>query len=146
MSSASRRTGVEIARPIARDEDLARKREILGSIPGLGPIAAALILTVPPEIVPLDRRQAGRRAGLVPHSRESRQWTGKSLISGGRPPLRDAPALVAMRFNPDLKAEYAALREVGKPAKVASVTLMRKLIETASALVKADRNRTRKPA
>lgn len=51
-----------------------------------------------------------------------------------------------MRFKPDLKAEYAALREAGKPAKVASVTLMRKLIETANALVKADRNRTRKPA
>jgi len=53
--------------------------------------------------------------------------------------LRDAlymPALVAMRFNPDLKAKYTALREAGKPAKVA---IMRKLLETANALVKADR-------
>ena len=49
------------------------------------------------------------------------------------------PALVAMRFNPDLKAKYAALRETGKPAKVAIVAVMRKLIETANALVKADR-------
>ena len=41
------------------------------------------------------------------------QWKGKSFISGGRKPLRDAlymPALVAMRFNPDLKAKYTALR------------------------------------
>jgi transposase len=44
-----------------------------------------------------------------------------------------------MRFNPDLKAKYAALREAGKPAKVAIVAVMRKLIETANALVKADR-------
>jgi transposase len=53
------------------------------------------------------------------------------------------PALVAMRFNPDLKAKYAALRDAGKPAKVAIVAIvavMRKLIETVSALVKADRN------
>ena len=49
------------------------------------------------------------------------------------------PALVAMRYNPDLKAKYEALRAVGKPAKVAIVAIMRKLIETANALVKADR-------
>ena len=56
--------------------------------------------------------------------------------------IRDAlymPALVAMRFNPDLKAKYNALREAGKPAKVALTTLMRKLIELAKTLVKADR-------
>ena len=75
-------------------------------------------------------------------SRESGTWKGKSFISGGRKPLRDAlymPALVAMRFNPDLKAKYTQLRAAGKPAKVAIVTLMRKLIETANALIKADR-------
>ena len=103
---------------------------------------AAAILAFLPEIGTLARKQAGSLAGLVPHSRESGQWKGKSFISGGRKPLRDAlymPALVAMRFNPDLKAKYTALREAGKPAKVALVALMRKLIETANALVKADR-------
>ena len=50
------------------------------------------------------------------------------------------PVLVAMRFHPDLKAKDHALRDAGKPAKLAIVTLMRKLIETANALVKADRN------
>ncbi|WP_282957557.1 transposase [Oceanicella actignis] len=112
------------------------------SIPGLGPIVAAAILAFLPEIGSLGRKQAGSLAGLVPHRRESGQWKGKSFISGGRKPLRDAlymPALVAMRFNPDLKAKYTALREAGKPAKVALVALMRKLIETANALVKADR-------
>jgi transposase len=139
----------EIARHIASDQALQRKREILCSIPGLGPIAAALILTFLPEIGTLDRKQAGSLAGLVPHSRESGQWKGKSFISGGRKPLRDAlymPALVAMRFNPDLKSKYTALREAGKPAKVAIVTLMRKLLETANALVKADRTWTPKSA
>ena len=48
-------------------------------------------------------------------------------------------ALVAMRFSPDLKAKYTALRAAGKPAKVAIVAVMRKLLETANALVKADR-------
>ncbi len=42
----------EIARRIAEDKPVARNREILCSIPGLGPIAAALILTFPPETGP----------------------------------------------------------------------------------------------
>lgn len=139
----------EIARRIAEDTTSARKRDILSSIPGIGQIAAAAILTFLPEIGTLGRKQAGSLAGLVPHNRESGQWKGKSFISGGRKPLRDAlymPALVAMRFNPDLKAKYQQLREAGKPAKIALVALMRKLIEIANALVKADRLWTEKPA
>lgn len=139
----------EIARRIAEDTTSARKRDILSSIPGIGQIAAAAILTFLPEIGTLGRKQAGSLAGLVPHNRESGQWKGKSFISGGRKPLRDAlymPALVAMRFNPDLKAKYLQLREAGKPAKIALVALMRKLIEVANALVKADRLWVEKPA
>lgn len=132
----------EISKLIDANESTARQRDIVRSIPGLGQIATAAILTFLPEIGTLDRRQVGSLAGLVPYNRDSGQWKGKSFISGGRKPLRDAlymPALVAMRFNPDLKAKYAALRAAGKPAKVAIVAVMRKLIETANALVKADR-------
>jgi len=128
----------EIARLIAEDCAMVRAREILCSIPGIGPVAAALILAFLPEIGRLDSKQA---ASLAAFSRESGQWTGRSFISGGRKPLRDAlymPALVAMRFNPDPKVKYTQLREAGKPAKVAIVALMRKLLLTANALVKAD--------
>ncbi|MGG9998876.1 IS110 family transposase [Pseudovibrio ascidiaceicola] len=137
----------EIAKRLAEDEQAARKNEILCSIPGLGQISAAVILTFLPEIGMLDRKQAGSLAGLVPYNRESGTRKGKSFISGGRKPLRDAlymPALVAMRFNPDLKAKYTQLRDAGKPAKVAIVAIMRKLLETANALVKADRIWTKK--
>jgi len=132
----------EIAKRISENEAMARKREILRSIPGLGQVAAAAILTFLPELGMMGRKQLGSLAGLAPHARQSGQWKGRSFISGGRKPLRDAlymPALVAMRFNPDLKAKYTALRDAGKPAKVAIVALMRKLLETANALVKADR-------
>ena len=46
-----------------------------------------------------------------------------------------------MRFNPDQKAKYTQLHEAEKPAKVA---IMRKLLETANALVKANRLWARK--
>ena len=132
----------EIDTLIKADKTSARRREIVQSIPGLGSVASAAILTYLPEIGTLDRRQVGSLAGVVPYNRDSGQWKGKSFISGGRKPLRDAlymPALVAMRYNPDMKAKYEALRAAGKPAKVAIVAIMRKLIETANALVKADR-------
>jgi len=44
-----------------------------------------------------------------------------------------------MWCNSDLKAKYEQLRAAGKPAKLAIVAVMRKLIEMANALVKADR-------
>jgi transposase len=132
----------EIDTQIKADKTTARRLEIVQSIPGLGSVASAAILTYLPEIGTLDRRQVGSLAGVVPYNRDSGQWKGKSFISGGRKPLRDAlymPALVAMRYNPDLKAKYETLRAAGKPPKVAIVAIMRKLIETANALVKADR-------
>jgi transposase len=132
----------EIAALIEAGQGTARCRDILCSMPGIGAITAAAMLTLLPEIGTLERKQVASLAGLAPITRQSGQWQGKAFISGGRKPLRDAlymPALVAMRFNPDLKAKYAALRDAGKPAKVAIVAVMRKLIETANALVKADR-------
>jgi transposase len=86
--------------------------------------------------------EVGALDGLAPIARQSGQWKGRSFIQGGRANVRRAlymPALVAARFNPDLKAKYQSLIESGKPAKVAVVTLMRKLIVMANALIKADR-------
>lgn len=56
------------------------------------------------------------------------------------------PALVATRFNANLKAKYQALVTAGKPAKVAIVTVMRKLIILANSLLKANRAWTEKTA
>ena len=49
------------------------------------------------------------------------------------------PALVAVRFNTDLRAKYAALIAAGKPAKVALVAIMRKLLILANALLRDGR-------
>jgi transposase len=46
------------------------------------------------------------------------------------------PTLVAIRFNPPLRAKYLALRAAGKPAKVAIVAIMRKLLIIANALLR----------
>ena len=75
-------------------------------------------------------------------TRQSGKWRGKATIQGGRKQLRDAlymPALVASRHNPDMCDKYKAMIKQGKPQKVALTAIMRKLIELANTLVKADR-------
>ena len=127
----------------------ARAFDILCSIPGLGRVTAVAILVECPEIGTMSRKQIASLAGLAPMTRQSGQWRGKAFIQGGRKFLRDAlymPALVAARYNPDLRQKYQAMISDGKPAKVALTALMRKLIELANALVRQDREWTPKTA
>ena len=96
-----------------------------------------------PELGLLEPGQAACLAGLAPIARQSGRWTGRAFIRGGRANVRQAlymPALVAMRFNPDLKAKYDQFIAAGKPAKVALTAIMRKLIVLANALLSAKRN------
>src|ERR1700721_3590835 len=92
-----------------------------------------------PELGALEAGQAANLAGLAPMARESGGWTGRAFIRGGRADVRQAlymPALVAARFNPDMKVKYAHLIQTGKPAKVALTAIMRKLVVPANALLK----------
>lgn len=133
---------VEVAALIGQQTESQGKMDILTSIPGIGKLTAFVILALLPEIGGLDRKNVASLAGVAPMTRASGQWVGKAYIKGGRRQLRHAlymPALTATRFNPDLKTMYDQLRGAGKPAKVAIVAVMRKLVELANALVKADR-------
>lgn len=127
---------------IGADPVLQNRFDILTSIPGIGQATALALIADMPELGQLDEKQAASLAGLAPVARESGTWRGKSFIRGGRAHLRQAlymPALVAMRFNPDLKPKYAAMITAGKPAKVAITALMRKLVVLANALLRNDR-------
>lgn len=132
----------EMASLINACPERTRAHAILRSIQGIGEVAAAAILIECPEIGTLGKKQAASLAGLAPMTRQSGTWKGKAFIQGGRKHLRDAlymPALVASRFNPDLRDKYQAMIKAGKPAKVALTAIMRKLIELANALIRADR-------
>lgn len=122
--------------------DLSARFDILTSIPGVSAITAFALLVEMPELGTLEAGEAASLAGLAPVARQSGRWTGHAFIRGGRAGLRQAlymPALVAMRFNPDLKTKYQQLVGCGKPAKVAIAAIMRKLIVLANALIKANR-------
>lgn len=139
----------EIATLLKACPKRARAHAILRSIPSIGEVAAAAILIECPEIGTLGKKQAASLAGLAPMTRQSGMWKGKAFIQGGRKYLRDAlymPALVAMRFNPDLKEKYQVMVKAGKPPKVALTAIMRKLVELANALIRDDRTWTPKLA
>lgn len=133
---------------VQADIDLSARFDILISIPGVSAVTAFALLAEMPERGTRDAGEAACLAGLAPIARQSGRWTGRSFIRGGRAALRQAlymPALVAIRFNPDLKAKYQQLVTAGKPAKLAIAAIMRKLIVLANALLKANRHWQIKP-
>jgi transposase len=132
----------EILNLIRADETLAQHLRILVSIPGISEITAVTMIVEMPELGTLEPRQAASLAGLAPITRRSGKWEGRARIGGGRAQLRNAlymPALVAVRYNPNLKRKYEELRQAGKPPKLALTAIMRKLIILANALIRDQR-------
>jgi transposase len=132
----------EINALIQGNSDLAQRFAILCSIPGIAEVSAAMLLIEMPELGSLDEKQVAALAGLAPIARQSGNWKGKSFIRGGRQQVRQGlymPALVAIRFNADLKTKYEQLIKAGKAPKQAITAVMRKLIILANALLKKDR-------
>lgn len=131
----------EIEKRIARDPALARRKEILVSVPGIGEQVATVLLTELPELGTIDRRAIASLAGLAPHPNQSGAFNARPQIAGGRPCVRTAlymAGLAACRANPPARQNYKAMREAGKPAKVAIIAAARKLLVLANILVKND--------
>ncbi len=136
---------VTIETTISADKTLSEKANILISIPGIAKITAFAMLIEMPELGSLSGKQAASLAGLAPISRQSGKWQGKERIQGGRACLRRAiylPAVVATRFNPDMKAKYHELIAKGKCKKLAITAVMRKLVVMANALLRDGRKWT----
>lgn len=122
------------------DRDIESKLEahevgtLLTTIPGIGPTTAARLVAVLGD--PADFEDAAALAayaGVVPGLRHSGKKTPSSarLTPLGNGSLRAKlymPTLTAVRVNPWLKAFYERLRARGKPAKVALLAAMRKLL------------------
>lgn len=132
----------DLGQRIGADPGLARKRTILTSIPGIGQRIATVLITDMPELGALDRKAAASLAGMAPHPTQSGAQPGRHAIAGGRPCLRTAfymAGMVAARACPVFKAPYRAMREAGKPAKVAIVATGRRLVVLANALIRDDK-------
>lgn len=132
----------EIKRIVAelrRHGDLARRLELIESVPGIGLRTALALLVRMPELGALSREQAAALAGLAPFDDDSGKRHGMRRIAGGRARLRKslyAAALpAAFQWNPALVDLYQRLTRAGKPHKVALVACARKLLIFANAVV-----------
>jgi len=124
---------------IRRSPGWLEKVELLKSVPGIGDQIARTLIAELPELGTLDRREIAALVGLAPWTRQSGQWRGKSFIGGGRAAVRTAlymGALVAARYNPDLKTFRDRLIEHGKPKLVAIIAVARKLITILNAIIR----------
>lgn len=130
----------QIAKTRGSLEDRIRR---LMTIPGIGRLTATTMLVDMPELGHLESRQAAALAGLAPMTQQSGKWQGKERILCGRSSLRRAiymPALVAIRFNSDLKAAYQHLLKAGKAKKVAITAVMRRMVVLANTLLRECRD------
>ena len=126
---------------IAADAALAADFALLTSMPGCGPILAATLLAEMPELGSLDRRKVAALAGLAPTARDSGLREHRRVIKGGRGQVRRALYMAAVASlktdKSPLKARYAQLTAKGKPPKLALAALMRKMLVTLNAMLKA---------
>jgi transposase len=116
-----------------------RKRELLTSMPGIGNSVAATLIGDLPELGSLNRREIASLTGVAPFNRDSGKLRGKRRIRGGRAYSRTAlylSAMVAIRFNPDIKRFYERLLSAGKHKKLALIACVRKIVTTLNAMLR----------
>ncbi len=128
-----------IDRLIEQSPMFCAKQDLLKSVPGIGDVVARTLIVELPELGTVDRHQIAALAGVAPMNRDSGRYRGKRHIQGGRVEVR-APlfmaCLVAIRHNPPLPRFYRRLRDAGKPARLALVAVMRKLLTMLNAIVR----------
>ena len=118
------------------DRRLAARAATLRTVPGIGPVLAATLQAIMPELGRLNRRQAASLAGCAPHPRQSGPRNAYRATRGGRRQLRPllfVAALVAARPQSPLATTYQALINAGKAKRLALTAIMRKIIVIANA-------------
>jgi transposase len=134
---------------ISHDPAFHHKEQILRSVPGVGRITAAILLSDLPELGKLDRKKIAALVGVAPFNRDSGPRSRKRRTKGGRSAVRSVlymATVCAVRFNPTLKAFYSRLLQRGKEKKVALVACMHKLLTFLNAMIRDSRAWTPEPS
>jgi transposase len=108
----------------------------------VGPNLARTLIAELPELGRLSGKEIAALVGVAPFSRDSGRMSGKRMIWGGRAPVRSALYMSiwsASKWNPVIRPFYERLRAAGKPAKVAQVACMRKLLTILNAMIRDHR-------
>jgi len=132
----------EIAELIESDDDWRNKRDLLSSVPGVGPVTAGGLVADLPELGKLNRQQIAALVGVAPMNRDSGMMRGQRRIFGGRASVRTTlymAAFCATKYNPVIRRFAERLRGAGKPFKVMIVAAMRKLLTILNIMLRENR-------
>ena len=132
----------QIESAIAVNPDWQQKMNLLTSVPGIGKVVAVTLISSLPELGTISHKSISYLVGVAPLNRDSGRFRGKRKIWGGRTKVRCLlymAALVAVRFNPLIKAFYERLLKKGKLKKVALTACMHKLLIVLNAMMKNNR-------
>jgi transposase len=130
---------VDLTAALRKSEAWRVKEDLLESVPGIGRITCATLLALLPELGKLNRGEIAALGGVAPFNRDSGKYRGKRMIWGGRADVRSVlymATLAAIRFNETIKVFHKKPIERGKPAKVAIVACMRKLLTILNSMLK----------
>jgi transposase len=129
----------QIAAAIAAEPELEHDRRLLSSVPGVGPVTAATLLALMPELGRRSPKQLAALAGLAPFNNDSGTRRGQRSIRGGRKRVRDAlyvAAFTAARHAPRFRAFFKTLIDAGKPRKLVLIAVARKLLTVLNAILR----------
>ena len=118
--------------------DLQRDRRLLQTIKGIGVKSAIALIASVPELGRIDNKKAAALIGVAPFVHKSGTMTAPARIQGGRAAVRNIlfmAAVTASRHNPLLRAFYERLLAKGKPAKLALIAVLRRLVVFANAVL-----------
>lgn len=123
-------------------EDWSRKAEIIKSVPGLSRMSAIGLISDLPELGTCSSKQIAALVGVAPFNHDSGKLKGYRRTGGGRKSIRNILYIVAVGmargYNPQMQAFYRRMRDAGKPAKVALVAVIRKIVVMLNAMLKKD--------
>lgn len=128
----------DIKAALDRSQALRDRAERLRSMPGIGPVAVAGLIAMLPELGQMSAKKIAALAGVAPFDDDSGGRHGRRHISEGRVQLRNLlymASLSACRFNPVMKAFYDRLIGRGKPAKVALIAVVHKMLTRLNAML-----------
>jgi transposase len=130
-----------IAALIDSQHDLARHKRLLGSMPGISPVAATTLLSLMPELGQIGEKQIAALAGLAPFNHDSGTQQGQRHIAGGRRRVRRAmymAALTAVRCCDRYRAFYERILQTSKAKKRALIAVARKMLIHCNAMIRTD--------
>jgi transposase len=113
--------------------------DLYRSVPGVGPVLSTTLTALVPELGKLNRKQIASLVGVAPMNNDSGMREGKRRTWGGRAPVRAVlymATIAAIRFNKTIAEVHDRLVANGKPAKVAIVACMRKLLTILNAIAR----------